>query len=66
MIINLAITAITLIVGVTQQWPGLPTAAMALNLASIGEVSYLLWRTQNTLPTGYTLFGAAKAQPANS
>jgi len=66
MIINLAITAITLIVGVAQQWPGLPTAAMALNLASIGEVSYLLWRTQSTLPLGYTLFGAANAQPANS
>ncbi|MEZ4540721.1 MAG: hypothetical protein R3C43_12180 [Chloroflexota bacterium] len=66
MMINIAITAISLLVGVIQQWPGLLTAALALNLASIGEVAYLLWRTQHTLPIGYTLFGTRHSQPVNS
>ncbi len=66
MVINIIITAASLVVGVIQQWPGLLTAALALNLASAGEVAYLLWRTQHTLPVGYTLFGARRSQPVNS
>lgn len=63
MVVNLSITALVLILGVVQQWTGLATAALALNLASFGEVLYLLWRTQQTLPVDLTLFGSPRAQP---
>ncbi len=66
MMINIIITALTLALGVVQQWPGLLTAALALNLASVGEIAFLLWRTQQTLPVGYTLFGMRRSQPINS
>ncbi len=62
--INLAITAIVLVVGVVGGWPGLAAAAVALNLASLGEVVYLLWSTQHSLPVGLRLFGAPKIQPS--
>jgi hypothetical protein len=62
MAINLALTALVLSWGVFRQWPGLPSAALALNLASLGEVLYLVYRTRLTLPTGIDLFGSAKAQ----
>lgn len=62
MAINLTITALILFGGVQRQWPGLITAALALNLASLGEVFYLLWRTQHLLPSGQSLFGSPKAQ----
>lgn len=65
MVINITITAILLVLGVVQQWPGLLTAALALNLASVGEIAYLLWRTQQTLPIGYTLFGTRRTQTVN-
>lgn len=58
--VNLSITAATLISGVALKWPGLPTAALALNLASAGEVLYLLWRTQQTLPVELALIGQPK------
>lgn len=64
MIINLSITGLTLMTGVARQWPGLPTAALALNLASLGEVVYLAWRTRLTLPLELTLFGFAKPRPS--
>ena len=62
--INLVITAVTLLIGVWARWPGLPTAALALNLASLGEVFYLFWRTQQILPLGSNLLRSPKAQPA--
>ncbi len=64
MAVNLSITAATLLVGVARQWPGLPTAAIALNLASLGEVVYLLWRTQLTLPVEQKLIGRPRPQPS--
>lgn len=64
MIINLSITGIVLVVGVARQWPGLPSAALALNLASLGEVLYLTWRTERTLPLDLTLFGATRPRPS--
>ena len=66
MAINLTITGITLAIGVARQWPGLPTAALALNLSSLGEVLYLAWRTQQTLPRELTLFGSPKIQPSQT
>ncbi|MCP4427801.1 MAG: hypothetical protein GY803_25240 [Chloroflexi bacterium] len=56
MAINLTITAVILIVGVVGQLPGLPTAAIALNLASVAEVIYLGWRSQRALPLRRPLF----------
>ncbi|MCP4416570.1 MAG: hypothetical protein GY805_08105, partial [Chloroflexi bacterium] len=47
--INLTITAVVLIIGVINKLPGLPTAAIALNLASVAEVIYLGWRTKRVL-----------------
>ena len=43
---------------------GLTAAALALNLASFGEVIYLAWRTQHTLPLDLNLFGSPKTQPS--
>lgn len=56
--VNLVITTLALVLGVMLKWPGLTVAALALNLASIGEVLYLLWRAQQTLPIGLVLFGS--------
>lgn len=57
MVINLAVTGATLLFGLRQTWPGLPTAALALNLASLAEVVYLTWRTRAALPADLPLFG---------
>ncbi len=64
--INLVITAGMLAIGVWARWPGLPAAALALNLASIGEVLYLSWRMQQVLPIGISLLGSPGTQPINS
>lgn len=61
MAVNLVITAIVLIVGVSQGWPGLPSAALALNLAAAIELVYLTWRTQETLPSQFRLLGLRPA-----
>jgi hypothetical protein len=63
MAINLVITAAVLAWGVMRQWPGLPAAALALNLASLGEVLYLIQRTRQTLPVELSLFRSPEAQP---
>ncbi|MFQ5419406.1 MAG: hypothetical protein ACE5EY_03480, partial [Anaerolineae bacterium] len=57
--INLTVTAVILSVGLWQQWAGLATAAIALNLSSIFENIYLASRAQNLLPVGNRLFGPA-------
>jgi hypothetical protein len=49
MAINLSLTAIVLTLGIAFKLPGLPTAAVALNIASLGEVLYLTWRTGKIL-----------------
>jgi Na+-driven multidrug efflux pump len=63
MAINLVITAAVLAWGVFRQWPGLSTAALALNLASLGEVLFLIERTRHTLPVELKLFRSPGAQP---
>ncbi|MBP8947353.1 MAG: hypothetical protein KBG73_00825 [Candidatus Promineofilum sp.] len=60
MAINLAVTGAALLIGLQRQWPGLPTAALALNLASLAEVFYLTWRTRAALPADLPLFGASQ------
>ncbi len=49
MVINLSVTTLVLVIGVYLKLPGLPTAAIALNLAAVCEVIYLAWRTGRTL-----------------
>ncbi len=49
MAINLAMTALTLTIGIVSQSPGLSTAAIALNVAVLCEVIFLLWRTRKIL-----------------
>jgi hypothetical protein len=55
--INLTVTAVLLIIGVANKLPGLPTAAIALNLAAAAEVVYLGWRAGRVLTVGMPLFG---------
>lgn len=62
MAVNLSLTAVVLIAGVVRRWPGLPTAALAMTLALLGEVLYLTWRTRATLPVELPLFGAPRAK----
>ena len=62
MAFNLTITAVVLITGVLWRWPGLPTAALAMNLALLVEVLYLTWQTRATLPVGLPLFGTPRAE----
>ena len=57
MVFNLFLTAAVLFTGVPLRWPGLPVAALALNLAAAGELAYPAWRTQSILPFDFRLFG---------
>jgi len=50
MAINLVITAVVLAIGLYNQWHGIATAALALNLAAVGEIIILGWSTQRALP----------------
>jgi hypothetical protein len=51
MAINLVITAVVLLVGLYFQWAGIFTAALAFNLAAVGEIIYLGRQTKRALPT---------------
>ena len=55
MAINLLVTAGVLAIGLYLHLPGLPTAAVALNLAALCEMVYLAWRTQGILTPGLHL-----------
>ncbi|MBK6326042.1 MAG: hypothetical protein KA362_09710 [Chloroflexi bacterium] len=61
MAINLAITASVLTIGLLARLPGLPTAAVALNAAAVGEILYLGWYTQRILPAETPLLRPVKA-----
>ncbi len=50
MVVNMTVTVIVLVIGLAKQWPGLPTAAVALTLAVLAEIIYLAWRAQHDLP----------------
>jgi hypothetical protein len=62
MVINLALTGGVLLIGVRLGWSGLPTAALALNLAAAAELLYLGWRTRLFLPPELRLIGLRPAQ----
>ena len=55
MAINLGVTAVILIIGLASQLPGLPTAAIALNLASLIENIYLALRAKRVLTLEWPL-----------
>ncbi|MCP4420126.1 MAG: hypothetical protein GY805_26275 [Chloroflexi bacterium] len=57
-----SITAVGFIIGVGNKLPGLPTAAVALNLAAAAEVVYLGWRAGRVLTIGMPLFGFQRAK----
>lgn len=61
MAINLVVTAVILAIGLFNKWPGLPTAAVALNAAALGEIVYLGWYTQRILPAETPLLRPIKA-----
>ncbi|RMG89310.1 MAG: hypothetical protein D6706_21615 [Chloroflexi bacterium] len=65
MAINLTITAVFLFGGLALHTPGLITAAIALNIASLGEVLYLIWRVSLKLPAHLPLFGPARLSVSN-
>lgn len=50
MVVNMVVTIIVLAAGLAGQWPGLPTAAVALTLAVLAEIIYLAWRAQRFWP----------------
>jgi hypothetical protein len=49
MAINLLLTGLTLLVGVSVGWPGINSAALALSVAAAGEFLFLWWRVGNVL-----------------
>lgn len=56
MVINLVVTAVVLTIGLYLRLPGLQTAAIALNLASLCEVLYLALRTRHVLTFNFPLY----------
>ncbi len=63
MFINLGVTVVVLLVALAQERPGLPSAAVALNLAVIAELVYLAWQTQAQLPKNLSLIGRREPAP---
>jgi hypothetical protein len=63
MAVNLVTTAVVLAIGLVNELPGLPTAAVALNTASVLEIVYLTWRAQHILPFNVPLFNLWKLPP---
>ncbi len=59
--LNLLITAVILFVGLVYRLPGLPTAAVALNVAAFVELFYLGWQAQRMLPRHLPLFSLWKS-----
>ncbi len=56
MAINLVIMATVLAIGLFKHYPGLLTAAIALNIAILCEIMYLTWRAGHLLPGNMPLF----------
>jgi hypothetical protein len=65
MAINLLLTAVVLTAGIALQLPGLPVAAVALNIASLGEVIYLIWSTSRVLAPDIRLLSLHQALAPN-
>ncbi|MEJ2747251.1 MAG: hypothetical protein P8183_04965 [Anaerolineae bacterium] len=63
--LNLVITAVLLFAGVAAHLPGLPTAAVALNVASLAENIYLGWRAQHVVNFEGFLFSLGRSPAKN-
>ncbi len=61
MIINLVVTALVLFIGVSQKWPGINSAAIALVVAATAEFIFLRWRIGGVLGFRYSVVGFKKA-----
>jgi hypothetical protein len=64
--INVVATVIVLAIGMYFKWPGISTAALALTVASIFELIYLLFRIRNLLDFQFTLFDSPQQAIAAS
>ncbi len=62
MLLNMGVTAVALSAGLQLQLPGLPTAAITLNIAVVCEIIYLAWRTQRHFPIGLFNLQVASVQ----
>jgi Na+-driven multidrug efflux pump len=61
MVVNMVVTVVVLGLGLARQWPGLPTAAVALTLAVLAEIVYLGWRT-NKIVIGQNMLLATRSK----
>jgi hypothetical protein len=64
MAINLAATAVILIVAVALRLPGIVAAAAALNVALVAELFVIVWRTRVRLPAALSFSAGADPQLA--
>lgn len=62
--INLAVTALLLVMGVAGRYHGITVAAVALNAAIMAELVFLLWRGQQVLASGPILGWPRRSIPA--
>jgi hypothetical protein len=61
MAINLVVTGVVLFIGVSQQWPGINSAAIALVVAAAAEFIFLRWRIGGILGFQYSVVEFRKA-----
>jgi len=61
MAINLVVTGVVLFIGVSQQWPGINSAAIALVVAAAAEFIFLRWRIGGVLGFRYSVVEFRKA-----
>jgi len=61
MVINLIVTAAVLLLGVSQHWPGINSASIALVVAAAAEFLYLRWRVGGILGFRYSVMAFRKA-----
>jgi hypothetical protein len=56
MAINLVVTIVMLIVGVSSEWPGINSAALALSVAAAAEFLFLWWRIGGVVHFPFRIF----------
>jgi hypothetical protein len=64
MAINLITTIIMLFIGISLEWPGINSAALALSVAAVAEFLFLWWRVGGVLPFQFRIFDARKSPVA--
>jgi hypothetical protein len=61
MAINLIVTTAFLFLGISQNWPGINSAAIALTLAAVAELVFLWWRTRGVLRFNFSIIDFRKS-----